>query len=55
MLKGLVMTAVVRVCKYPIPVALMIGLGLAQIGEFSFILVSTQFTINISVYCIYVS
>jgi len=40
LLKGLVMTVVVRVCKYPIPVALMIGLGLAQIGEFSFILAS---------------
>lgn len=40
LLKGLVMTVVVRVCKYSMPVALMIGLGLAQIGEFSFILAS---------------
>jgi CPA2 family monovalent cation:H+ antiporter-2 len=34
----LIVTAVARLLRYPLRVALMIGLGLAQVGEFSFIL-----------------
>jgi CPA2 family monovalent cation:H+ antiporter-2 len=35
----LIWTAVVRVFGYPLPTALMVALGLTQIGEFSFILI----------------
>jgi CPA2 family monovalent cation:H+ antiporter-2 len=35
----LIWTAVVRVFGYPLPTAVMAGIGLTQIGEFSFILV----------------
>jgi monovalent cation:H+ antiporter-2, CPA2 family len=36
---GLIWTVVVRLFGYPLPTALMVGLGLTQIGEFSFILI----------------
>jgi CPA2 family monovalent cation:H+ antiporter-2 len=36
---GLIWTAVVRLFGYPLPTALMVGVGLTQIGEFSFILI----------------
>src|SRR5207244_10396579 len=35
----LIWTAVTRLFGYPLPVALMVGVGLTQIGEFSFILI----------------
>ena len=38
LLKLVVVTAIVLVMKYPMRTALMVGIGLAQIGEFSFIL-----------------
>lgn len=37
--KAIVWTAVVRIFRYPIWTSLLVGLGLTQIGEFSFILV----------------
>jgi monovalent cation:H+ antiporter-2, CPA2 family len=37
--KAFVWTAVVRLFRYPIWTAMLVGLGLTQIGEFSFILV----------------
>ena len=38
--KFLIITPLVRVFRYPIKTALVVGLGLAQIGEFSFVLAS---------------
>jgi monovalent cation:H+ antiporter-2, CPA2 family len=37
--KFLIWTAIVWLFRYPLPTALMVGVGLTQIGEFSFILV----------------
>jgi CPA2 family monovalent cation:H+ antiporter-2 len=36
---GLIWTVVVRLFGYPLPTALMVGVGLTQLGEFSFILI----------------
>jgi monovalent cation:H+ antiporter-2, CPA2 family len=38
--KFLIVTPLVRIFRYPLKTALMVGLGLAQIGEFSFVLAS---------------
>ncbi len=40
LVKFAVITPIVRLFGYPIKTALLVGLGLAQIGEFSFVLVS---------------
>ena len=45
--KFLIITPLVRVFKYPLKTALIVGLGLAQIGEFSFVLASEGQTLGL--------
>ena len=46
-LKALIITVIVMILKYPARVALLVGIGLAQIGEFSFILAQQGMNLNI--------
>ncbi|MBD2082661.1 cation:proton antiporter [Leptolyngbya sp. FACHB-17] len=45
--KFLIITPLVRIFRYPLKTALIAGLGLAQIGEFSFVLASEGQTLGI--------
>jgi CPA2 family monovalent cation:H+ antiporter-2 len=46
-LKALIIISIVMLLKYPVRVAVLAGIGLAQIGEFSFILAEHGMSLNI--------
>jgi len=46
-LKALIIFIVVLLMKYPIRIAILVGIGLAQVGEFSFILGEHGFRLNL--------
>ncbi|MFC2103715.1 cation:proton antiporter, partial [Bacteroidota bacterium] len=46
-LKALIIIGIVLLMKYPLRIAIMIGLGLAQVGEFSFILAEAGYNFNL--------
>jgi monovalent cation:H+ antiporter-2, CPA2 family len=46
-LKALIIFFVVLLLKYPIRIAILVGIGLAQVGEFSFILGEHGFRLNL--------
>ncbi|MEJ2196634.1 MAG: cation:proton antiporter [Ignavibacteriaceae bacterium] len=46
-LKAFIITVIVMFLKYPARVAVLVGIGLAQIGEFSFILAQQGMNLNI--------
>jgi len=46
-LKAIIIIGIVLLMKYPLRIALIIGLGLAQVGEFSFILAEAGFSSNL--------
>ena len=45
--KFLIITPIVRIFGYPLKTAILVGLGLAQIGEFSFVLASAGQTLGL--------
>jgi len=45
--KSLIIIGVVLLLKYPVRVAILVGLGLAQVGEFSFIVGEQGFSLNL--------
>jgi CPA2 family monovalent cation:H+ antiporter-2 len=46
-LKALIIIGIVLLMKYPLRIAIIIGFGLAQVGEFSFILAEAGFSFNL--------
>jgi CPA2 family monovalent cation:H+ antiporter-2 len=46
-LKGIIITVVVLLLKYPLRIAIIAGIGLAQVGEFSFILGEHGLNLNL--------
>lgn len=46
-IKALIIISIVLLMKYPLRIAIMIGFGLAQIGEFSFILAKAGYDFNL--------
>ena len=46
-LKALIIFIVVLLLKYPVRIAILVGIGLAQVGEFSFILGEHGFRLNL--------
>jgi CPA2 family monovalent cation:H+ antiporter-2 len=46
-LKGIIITLVVLLLKYPLRIAIIVGIGLAQVGEFSFILGEHGLNLNL--------
>lgn len=46
-LKALIIISIVLLMKYPLRIAIIIGFGLAQIGEFSFILAEAGYDFNL--------
>lgn len=46
-LKALIIIGIVLLMKYPLRIAIIIGFGLAQVGEFSFILAEAGFGFNL--------
>lgn len=46
-LKALIIIGIVLLMKYPLRIAILIGFGLAQVGEFSFILAEAGFSFNL--------
>jgi len=47
LVKALIIIGVVLLLKYPVRVAILVGLGLAQVGEFSFIVGEQGFSLNL--------
>ncbi|MGB5288146.1 MAG: cation:proton antiporter [Ignavibacteriaceae bacterium] len=47
LLKGIIITIVVLLLKYPLRIAIIAGIGLAQVGEFSFILGEHGLNLNL--------
>ncbi len=47
LLKALIIFFIVLLLKYPIRIAILVGIGLAQVGEFSFILGEHGFRLNL--------
>ncbi|MCW8803441.1 MAG: cation:proton antiporter, partial [Ignavibacteriaceae bacterium] len=47
LIKGLIIFVVVLLLKYPVRIAILVGLGLAQVGEFSFIVGEQGFNLNL--------
>jgi CPA2 family monovalent cation:H+ antiporter-2 len=47
LLKALIIFFIVLLMKYPIRIAILVGIGLAQVGEFSFILGEHGFRLNL--------
>ena len=47
LLKALIIFVIVLLMKYPIRIAILVGIGLAQVGEFSFILGEHGFRLNL--------
>jgi monovalent cation:H+ antiporter-2, CPA2 family len=47
LLKALIIAVIVKMMKYPLRIAVLCGLGLAQIGEFSFILAQAGLNYNL--------
>ena len=47
LLKALIVFLVVIILKYPVRIAVLVGIGLAQVGEFSFILGEYGFRLNL--------
>jgi len=47
LLKTLIIFSVVILLKYPVRIAVLVGIGLAQVGEFSFIIGEQGFSLNL--------
>ena len=47
LIKGLIIFVVVLILKYPVRIAILVGLSLAQVGEFSFIVGEQGFNLNL--------
>jgi CPA2 family monovalent cation:H+ antiporter-2 len=47
LIKALIIFVVVLLLKYPVRIAILVGLGLAQVGEFSFIVGEQGFNLNL--------
>jgi CPA2 family monovalent cation:H+ antiporter-2 len=47
LLKSIIIIGIIKILKYPLRVAVMTGLGLAQIGEFSFVLSQAGLNFNL--------
>lgn len=46
-LKALIIISIILLMKYPLRIAIIVGIGLAQIGELSFILAETGYNFNL--------